>query len=64
MNENFYSILNLFDGKKLIRNVCLINLLIVFLIPLSFRRYQIYLLDLKKHLFFTLMINRFIEINV
>ena len=53
MNENFYSILNLFDDKKLIKNVYLINLLIVFLIPLSFRRYQIYLFDLKKHLFFT-----------
>jgi hypothetical protein len=51
MNENCFSILHLFDSKKLIKKLCLINLLIVSSIPRSFKEYRIYLLDLKEHLF-------------
>ena len=54
--------LNSFDGKKLIRKLCLINLLIISLISLNFKEYQIYLLDVKN-IYFTSMINRFIGMD-
>jgi len=47
-----FSILNSLDSKKLIKELCLINLLIISLIFLSFNGYQIYLLDVKKYLFY------------
>jgi hypothetical protein len=52
VNKNCFSILNLLNGKKLIRKFCLINLLIIFLIPLSFKIYQIYLINLQWYLFY------------
>jgi hypothetical protein len=45
-------ILNLLDGKKLIRELCLINLLIISPISLSFKGYRIYLLNVKDYLFY------------
>jgi hypothetical protein len=44
--------LNSLDGKKLIRELCLINLFIISSIFLSFKGYQIYLLDVKEYLFY------------
>jgi len=44
--------LNSFDGKKLIREFCLINLLVISLISLSFKGWWIYLFDVKKYLFY------------
>jgi len=46
------SMLNSLDGKKLITELCLIHLLVISLISLSFKRYQIYLLDMKEYLFY------------
>ena len=63
MNKKYFSILNSFDGKKLIINFCLINLLIISLIPLSFKRYQIYMLDCMN-IYFTSMINKVLEMDV
>jgi hypothetical protein len=63
VNKKYFSILNSFDSKKLIINFCLINLLIISLIPLSFKRYQIYMLDCMN-IYFTSMINKVLEMDV
>ena len=46
------SMLNLLDGKKLIRELCPIHLLIISLTFLIFKGYWIYLLDMKEYLFY------------
>jgi hypothetical protein len=46
------SILHSLDDKKLIKELFLINILIISLIFLSFKGYQIYLLDVKEYLFY------------
>jgi len=45
VNENYFLILNSFDGKKLIRKFYLINLLIIFSTSLSFKGYLCYFDD-------------------
>jgi hypothetical protein len=46
------SILHSLDGKKLIRELFLINVLVISSISLSFKKYQIYLLYMKEYLFY------------
>jgi len=46
------SILHSFDGKKLIRELFLINVIVISLISLSFKGYQIYLFNVKEYLFY------------
>jgi len=44
--------LNSLDGKKLIRELRVINFLIISSIFLGFKGYQIYLLGVKEYLFY------------
>jgi hypothetical protein len=46
------SILHSLDGKKLIRELFPINVLVISSISLSFKKYQIYLLYMKEYLFY------------
>jgi hypothetical protein len=46
------SILHSLDGKKLIRELFLINVLVISSISLSFKGYQIYLFEVKEYLFY------------
>jgi hypothetical protein len=45
-------ILHSLDGKKLIRELFLINVLVILLISLSFKGYRICLFDMKEYLFY------------
>jgi hypothetical protein len=46
------SILHSLDGKKLIRELFLINVLVISSISLSFKGCRIYLLDVEEYLFY------------
>jgi hypothetical protein len=46
------SILYSLGGNELIRELFLINVLVISLLSLNFKGYQIYLLDMKKYLFY------------
>jgi len=54
-----------FDKKKLIKELCLINLFIISSIFLSFKVYQIYLFYMKEYLFYSndqqIYINGYVE---
>jgi hypothetical protein len=47
-----FSILHSLDGKKLIRELLLINVLVISSISFSFKGYRIYLLDMEEYLFY------------
>jgi hypothetical protein len=50
--RKLFSILHSLDGKKLIRELFLINVLIISSIFFSFKGYRIYLHDVKEYLFY------------